>query len=79
MANIMDQMKILQKMMTDPNFGKFMSHPKVQELARDPEFQETMSTKDPEKIKAHPKLKDLSTDPELRDLMTKINFDDIFS
>jgi hypothetical protein len=73
MKGMMGQMQLMQKMMKDENFKAFISHPKVQELFRDPEFKEVAQTRDFSKIALHPKFKALSQDPELSALMSKIN------
>ncbi len=71
-GGMMEQMKLLQKLMQDENFRKFMSHPKVQELFKEPEFQEIMKTKDFAKMSAYPKFAELMKDPELAALLQKI-------
>ena len=56
MKNMMDSMQLMQKLMKDENFKAFISHPKIQELLRDPEFIELMKTQDMRKIGTHPKF-----------------------
>ncbi|HXV27658.1 MAG TPA: hypothetical protein VD913_01700 [bacterium] len=79
MSNMMEQMKLVQKLMKDENFKAFMSHPKVQEVFRDPEFQEILKSKDSGKIMAHPKLAALMQDPEVAALLSKLNPQNLFS
>ncbi len=69
-----DQMAMLQKLMTDPNFRAFMMHPKIQALLRDPEFQEAMQKqKDPTTLLSNPKFAALRNDPEIAQLASKLN------
>ncbi len=75
----MDQMKLVQRLMKDENFQAFMSHPKVQEVFRDSEFQESLKAKDTGKIMAHPKLAALMQDAEVASLMAKLNPQNLFS
>ncbi len=63
----------MQKLMQNEDFRAFVSHPKVQELFKDPDFQVIAKTKDFSKIMTHPKLMSLMRDPELGALMTKLN------
>lgn len=71
-GNMMEQMKMLQRLMQDENFRKFMSHPKVRELFKEPEFQEVMKSKDFARMAAYPKFAELMKDPELSELLQKI-------
>ena len=73
MKDMMGQFQMMQKLMKDDNFKSFISHPKVQELFRDPEFKEIAKTRDFAKIVASPKFMALMKDPELSSLMAKIN------
>ena len=73
MNGMMDQMKMMQDMMRDENFRAFISHPKVQELFRDPEFKLVAGTRDFSKIMEHPKFMELGRDPELSQLLLKID------
>ena len=73
MKDMMGQMQMMQKLMQDENFKVFISHPKVQELFRDPEFKDVAKTRDFAKIAAHPKFAALARDPELSQLLVKIN------
>ena len=73
MKDMMGQMQMMQKLMQDENFKAFISHPKVQELFRDPEFKDVAKTRDFAKIAAHPKFAALARDPELSQLLVKIN------
>ncbi len=65
--------QMMQRLMQDENFRTFISHPKVQELFKDPEFKEVASARDFSKIMAHPKFTELMKDPELASLMAKIS------
>lgn len=69
-----DQMKLMMKMMQDPDFRAFISHPKVQEVFKDPDFQETVKLKDPAKVMAHPKMQILMSNPEVSHLIRKVDF-----
>ena len=73
MNDMMAQMKMMQELMRDENFKTFISHPKVQELFRDPEFKAVAGTRDYSKIAVHPKFMELSRDPELARLLQKID------
>ncbi len=79
MKDKMEQLKLVQRLMKDENFKAFMSHPKVQEVFCDPQFQEALKTKEPGKIMAHPKLAALMQDPEVASLMSKLNPQSFFS
>ncbi len=68
-----EKMQAMQKLMSDPDFRAFVSHPKVQALFRDPEFKEVAKSRDFAKIAAHPKFMALSQDPEVSKLLLKIN------
>lgn len=72
MKNMMDQFKMMQEMMKDENFRAFISHPKIQEMMKDPEFIAAMKTQDFAKIASHPKFAVLRTDPELMTLASKL-------
>ncbi len=69
----MGNLQMMQKLMQDENFKTFISHPKVQELFKDPEFKVIAQTKDFSKILLHPKFALLMREPELSSLMAKIN------
>ena len=73
MKDMMGNMAMMQRMMQDENFRAFVSHSKVQQLFRDPEFKEVAKTRDFSKIAAHPKFMELGRDPELAALMLKID------
>ncbi len=66
------QMAMVQKLMKDENFRNFMMHPKVQELLRDPAFQESMKKNDPSQLFNHPKVVALQSDPEIARLAAKL-------
>ena len=73
MKNMMGQFQLMQKLMQDENFKAFISHPKVQEVFKDPEFKEIAKEKDFSKILMNPKFANLMKDPELSSLMAKID------
>ena len=73
MKDMMGQMKMMQELMRDENFKAFISHPRVQELFRDPEFKSVAATRDFSKIAVHPKFMELSKDPEVSQLLLKID------
>ena len=73
MKDMMSQMKMMQELMKDENFKAFISHPKVQELFKDPAFKEVAQTRDFSKITAHPKFMELMKDSQLSQLMLKID------
>ena len=70
---MMNQMQALQRMMKDENFKTLMSHPKIQELLKDPDFQGAVRSQDMAKIATHPKLQELLQDPELSAKMKKMD------
>lgn len=70
--NAAQQMAMVQKLMKDENFRNFMTHPKVQELLRDPQFQESMKNNDPSQLFNHPKVLALQSDPEVARLAAKL-------
>lgn len=78
MQDMMKQFQLMQQLMKDDNFKALMSHPKVQELFRDPQFQEIMKSQDPAKIMAYPKLAMLMRDPDVAPLLAKINPQTLF-
>lgn len=67
------QIQFLGKMMKNENFRALMSHPKVQEVFKDPGFQEIAKTKDSVKMMNHPKMLALMNDPEVKALFSKLN------
>ena len=73
MKGMMGQFQMMQKLMADENFKAFISHPKVQEIFKDPEFKDVAKSQDFAKILSHPKFAALMRDPELATLMAKIN------
>ena len=73
MKDMMGQMKMMQGMMRDENFKAFISHPKVRELFRDPEFKAVAATRDFSRIATHEKFKQLTRDPALAQLLIKID------
>jgi hypothetical protein len=72
MRDMAGQFGMMQKLMQDENFKAFISHPKVQELFKDPEFKEIAKTREFSKIAGHPKFAALMRDPELAQLMAKL-------
>ncbi len=73
MNGMMGQFQMMQQLMADENFRAFISHPKVQEVFKDPEFKEVAKSKDFGKIVMNPKFTELKRDPELAALMAKID------
>ncbi len=73
MKDMAAQMQMMQKLMKDENFRAFVSHPKIQELFRDPEFKDVAKGRDFSQIATHPKFAALMKDPELSSLLMKIN------
>ena len=73
MKGMMGQLGMMQRMMRDESFRAFVSHPKVQELFRDPEFKEVARSKDFSRIAMHPKFAQALRDPEVAALMAKID------
>lgn len=73
MKGMMEQMQMMQRLMQDENFKAFISHPKVQELFKDPTFKEVAKSQDFTRIAAHPRFAAVLRDPEVAALMAKIN------
>ena len=73
MKGMMGQMQMMQALMKDENFKAFISHPRVQELFRDPEFKEVAGARDFGRIAAHPRFVEVTRDPEVAALLVKIN------
>lgn len=67
------QLQMMQKMMSDPDFRAFISHPKVQAVFQDPEFKETAKSRDFATILGNPKFAALMKDPEVAALAAKID------
>jgi hypothetical protein len=77
--DFMKQVQLMQKLMKDENFKKFVSHPKIQGLMTDPEFQKAMQAQNPQDLMNHPKMNALKDDPEVRDLLFKLDFKKLMS
>ncbi len=73
MKGMMDQLNMMKTLMADENFRAFISHPKVQEVFKDPEFKAIAKSQDFSKIMRHPKFAGVMRDPEVAALMSKIN------
>ena len=67
-SNFNDLVKIAQ----DQDFQKFLSHPKVQVLMKDPQFQKAVQEKNVFKLTAHPEFSELMKDPEIRSALEKL-------
>ena len=67
------QMQMLQRLLKDENMRTLMSHPKVQTLFTDPEFQTVLKTQDPAKIMSFARLQTLMQDPEVAVLISKVD------
>ena len=75
--DMMGQFQLLQRLTKDENFKAFMTHPKVQELLCDPDFQELIKIKDRAKLSAQPKFAALMGEPELASLAAKLKPQDL--
>ena len=73
MKDFAAQMQMMQKLMKDENFRNFISHPKIQALLKDPEFQEALKKQDPSKLLENPRFAALRQDPEVAALASKLN------
>ena len=76
MKNMMGQIQMVTKMMKNENFRALMSHPKVQEVFKDPAVQAAAKGKDPVSMMNHPKMLALMNDPEIRQLFSKLKPED---
>lgn len=74
MGDMMKQLQMVQKLMKDENFKAFISHPKMQELIKDPEFMELMKKQNMPALQKHPKFGTVMRDPEMLELIRKIDF-----
>lgn len=73
MQDMVKQMQAMQKMMKDEHVKALVSHPKIQALFKDSDFQAVVKSQDPAKIMGHPKLAALLRDPEVAPLLSKID------
>ncbi len=73
MKGMAEQFQMMQKMMQDEDFRKFIAHPKIQEVFQDPEFKEVAKTRNFTKILSHPKFAESMRDPEVAALVAKLN------
>jgi len=73
MEDFLSQLQMMQHFMQDDSFKAFISHPKIQELFKDPEFREVAKTRDFSKIGMHPKFSTALKDPEVARLASKID------
>lgn len=73
MGDMLKQFQTMQKLMQDEHFKAVISHPKVQALFRDPDFQAALKAQDQAKILGSPKLQALMRDPEVAPLLAKID------
>ena len=60
------------KLMQDESVRALMTHPKFQQLMKDPEFQALVMAQQRDKLAAHPKFSALMKDPELAGILSKI-------
>lgn len=60
-GNLNDLIKIAQ----DEHFRKFLSHPKVQALMKDPEFEKAVKEKNMLKLASNPEFLNVMKDPEI--------------
>lgn len=72
MKSMMDQLKMAQQLMKDDNFKALMSHPKVQELFKNPDFISAAKSQDFSRLMADPKFAAILKDPEVLELMKKL-------
>ncbi len=77
MRDMAQKMQMMQKLMKDENFKAFMTHPKIQELLKDPDFQELVKNGNMDRIASHPKFSAFRNDPGLAALVMKLNLKDI--
>ena len=68
-----EQLRNAQHLMKDERFRALISHPKVQDVLRDPELQTLMKAKDMTRIAGHPKFLSLIRDPEVNRLIASLN------
>ncbi len=73
MGDMLKQFQTMQQLMKDDHFKAVISHPKVQALFRDPEFQAAIQAKNQAKILSSPKLQALLRDPDVAPLLAKID------
>ena len=73
MKNMAEQMAMMQKLMKDENFRAFISNPKVQEMMRDPDFQDAVKKQDGARLMANPRFAALKSDPELSELLSRVD------
>ena len=78
MHDMMKQLQMIQRLMKDEHFKALISHPKVQALLQDPEFQAVIKAQDMAKIGTHPKLASLMRDPDVGPLLAKVNPQTLF-
>lgn len=74
MGDMMKQLQLVQKLMKDENFKAFISHPKMQELIKDPEFMVLMKKQDMTALQRHAKFGSVMRDPEILALIQKVDF-----
>lgn len=72
-GGMMKQLQLLQRLMKDDNVKSLLSHPKVQTLFKDPEFQALIKSQDMAKLASHPRLSSLMRDPEIAPLLAKVD------
>ena len=72
MSNIFGNLSELIKLAQDPDFQKFLTHPKVQILMKDPEFQKGVKEKNILKLSSHPEFSEVMKDPEIRSALEKM-------
>ena len=62
-----------ERLMKDENFKALISHPKVQQVFMDPEFQEAIKSQNMGKLATNKKFASLRSDPEIAPLLAKID------
>lgn len=67
-----DQLRMVQQLMQNEDFRAFISHPKVQQLFTDPEFQNLARGQNFNAMMSHPKFSKMMSDPEVAALVLKL-------
>ena len=65
-GKLFQNMNDLIKLAKDEDFQKFLKHPKVQILMRNPEFQQGVKEKNVFKLMANPEFSEILKDPEIK-------------
>ena len=73
MKDAMKQLELIQRLMKDEHARALLTHPKVQALFQDADFQQLIKTQDLPKLLTHPTLASLMHDPDIASLISKVN------